>query len=413
MEWRERLGESAQKAAHGIAAAAVVNHDLLEIDVAYGGRLHPGDCFELVHNHQTCGLVGVTPSGADYLAQSIGHLGQDLHAPHGLPDELGAQGLALGFAREDFLLLFALGFGAHAVPFDLRRHDDVGVFRGAVAFRAGDFRLLLGDIAFLFGRCRLHGVRRVAPALGFRLRFPQVGLGGSLHSLGLVLAEHGLGVGFCDADSLLLHRPGGAHGAIALLLGNLHLGLVDRFRRRPLTQGLYISRLVGDIRDVDVDELQADLRQLGLDVLQHPGLELLAVAIDLLDIHHGDGGAQLAVYDVLGRVFDLGRVKRQQPLRGVVHQFLDGTDAEGEAGRHVDADVLFRQRTAQVDVHRHRLQIKIAEALHHRHDKRCAAMDGLGHALTTHLPILDEDLVRRTGSNPAHCRDRGNHEQHY
>ena len=56
-------------------------------------------------------------------------------------------------------------------------------------------------------------------------------------------------------------------GADLLLLGHVDLGLVDRLGRRLLADALDVVGLVGDVGDVDVDQVQADLVQLRLDVL--------------------------------------------------------------------------------------------------------------------------------------------------
>ena len=108
-------------------------------------------------------------------------------------------------------------------------------------------------------------------------------------------------------NRLLALGLGDADLAHLLLLGDVHLGLLHRLRRRLAADGLDVARLVGNVGDVDVDQHQADLAQLrlqrGLDVVQ----ELLAVAVDVLDAHRGDHLPQLAENHVLDLLLDLLR----------------------------------------------------------------------------------------------------------
>ena len=64
--------------------------------------------------------------------------------------------------------------------------------------------------------------------------------------------------------------------------------------------------------DVDVDDPQADLRELDFHGLYDGGLKLLPVLVDLLDVHGGDGGAELTEDDVLGHLADIRKIEAQQ-----------------------------------------------------------------------------------------------------
>jgi hypothetical protein len=90
-----------------------------------------------------------------------------------------------------------------------------------------------------------------------------------------------------------------ARGAVALLLGDLDLRPVDRLRRGPLADRDDVPALIGDVADVHVDQLEADLVDLLRDVLVDQAHELLAVLVDLLDRQGRDHQTQLAQDDVL------------------------------------------------------------------------------------------------------------------
>ena len=86
---------------------------------------------------------------------------------------------------------------------------------------------------------------------------------------------------------------------MALLLGYVHVGLVDRLGGGFATDCLDVARLVVDVLDIDVDDGQADLLQFNRDSLVDLGHERLAVAIDVVDLHRGDDSAHLPQDDVL------------------------------------------------------------------------------------------------------------------
>src|SRR5206468_279849 len=121
-------------------------------------------------------------------------------------------------------------------------------------------------------------------------------------------------------------------------------------RGRLATDGLDVARFVGDVGDVDVDQHQADLLQFrfqrGLDVLQ----ELVAVLVDLLDVHRGDHLPQLAEDDVGGLLLDLVGGEAQQANGGVIHHLQVGADGHGEHTGDADADVLGGQGALERDL---------------------------------------------------------------
>ncbi len=58
---------------------------------------------------------------------------------------------------------------------------------------------------------------------------------------------------------------GTADLAVAFLLGDLDLGLVDGPGRGLTAERIDVAGLVGDVLDVDVDQVQADLAELDLE----------------------------------------------------------------------------------------------------------------------------------------------------
>ena len=110
-----------------------------------------------------------------------------------------------------------------------------------------------------------------------------------------------------DLDSPLALRLGHTDRAQLLLLGHVDLGLLDGRRGRLATDGLDVARLVGDVGDVDVDQDQADLLELGLERHLDALEELVAVTVDVLDLHRGDDLTELPEDDVLGLLDDVTR----------------------------------------------------------------------------------------------------------
>ena len=223
----------------------------------------------------------------------------------------------------------------------------------------------------------------------------RVGVGDG--DLGGVLTLGRLGVGLGDTDALLSLRLGRADLAVALLLGHLDLGLVDGTSSGLTAEGVDVARLVGDVLDVDVDQLEADLAELDLEGTGDVVDQTLAVGVDLLDRHGGDDHTHLAEDDVSGERLDLGDLLVQQALGGVLHdaRLLGHGDREG--GRRVHADVLLRQRTLELDVDRDRGQVEPGVALDDGEHERAAALVELcGLAGAAGAAVDHEDAVRWT-----------------
>ena len=162
----------------------------------------------------------------------------------------------------------------------------------------------------------------------------------ALVGLGLLLALLGLGQVLRHLDGALANLFGLTHRALAILVGDVDLGLVDGLGRRLLADALDVSRLVRDVGDVHVDEIQADLVELGCHVAADRIQEFLAILVDLLDGQRRHRQSQLAKDDFARHALDRILVEVEHALGRVVHDGFFGADAHRERARHVDANVL-------------------------------------------------------------------------
>ena len=344
-------------------------------------------------------MVGVAARGGHDLPQAVGLLDQDLLGALGLGLHLGQDGVGLALGAAADLLGLGLGLQLPAALVNLGLDDDVGLLGGLLTLGAGGLGLLLGGVGLLQGLGCGDLLGGGGDAGGLGLLLAALGVGhGHLH-LGGVLALDGGGVGLGHLDALVAAGLGLADGAVAVLLGHVLLCVVDGLGGGLLAQGVNVAGLVGDVGDVDVDEAQADLLELALHVAGDGLQELVAVGIDLLDVHGGDDQAELAEDDVLGQLLDLLELQAQQALGGVLHDPRLGGDAHGEAAGDVDADVLAGQSVFQIHRDGHGGQIQELIGLDDRPDKGRAAVDALGTAggavlVAAHLAVDDHNLVR-------------------
>src|SRR5690606_37771727 len=117
--------------------------------------------------------------------------------------------------------------------------------------------------------------------------------------------------------------------------------------------------------------------------------EALAVLVDLLDGERGDREAELTEDDLAGHVVDLRRGEPEETLGRVVHDRRIDADAHRERARHVDADVLQRERVAKIDVDGERGEAQVLVALDERPDERAAAVDAARALPLAHLTVDD------------------------
>ena len=150
---------------------------------------------------------------------------------------------------------------------------------------------------------------------------------------------------------------------------------MDSLRRRFLTKRRDIARFVADIRHIYVDEPQADFFQLGFHVAGNRLEEFIPVCIDLFDVHRRDHKTQLAEDDILGKLLYLVHRETQQAFRRVLHHALLRRDPHRKDRRHVDSDILARERVFQVYLNGKRRQVQILVCLDYGPYERRAAMD--------------------------------------
>ena len=178
---------------------------------------------------------------------------------------------------------------------------------------------------------------------------------------------------------------GTGHACLAhpLVFGHITASLLDRFRGGFLADRVDVSRLVRDVGDVHVDQLQANLGQFrferSLNVLQ----KLVAIAVDLFDAHRGDDLTQLAKNNFFGLLADLADGQAQQANSRLLHHRRFRADGHGEHTRHIDADVLKRQRTTQRNFDLDRLETQIGIVLEQRQHELGAGVDRLGRLART------------------------------
>ena len=154
-------------------------------------------------------------------------------------------------------------------------HRDIPLERGR----------LLADRLLLF---QLGHAHRLLPARFARADLALLRGVGDLHDL--------VAIGAGDANFALLH-----------FVGHVRAGLLNGLRRRLLADRVDVPALVLNVRDVDVDQHEADLLELRLDRVLNVLQERVAVAVDVLDLHRGDHLPQLAEDDFLGLLADVVR----------------------------------------------------------------------------------------------------------
>ena len=191
-----------------------------------------------------------------------------------------------------------------------------------------------------------------------------------------------LTVGLCLAD-----------GTLAGGVGAVHVSLGDGFGCGLGTDRLDVVGFVGDVRDVDVDEVEADLVKFGVDVVDDLAQERFTVAVDFLDGEGRNGQTELTKNDLFGHVLDLGDGQPEQTFGCVLHDGRLRVDTDGKGRRHVDANVLHRERMFEVDVDRHGLEVQEPVVLDQRPHDFAAAVITLCGACTFGVPVHDQDLV--------------------
>ena len=217
--------------------------------------------------------------------------------------------------------------------------------------------------------------------------------------------------GLSDADVLGLVFPGHTHLRLSILGGDGDFRLLAGAGGGFLREVLDVVGLVGDITDVHIDEVETHCPQLLANKHSYVFLESFAILVDLLDLHLGDHEAQLAEDDFAGQLLDVRLAHPQEANGSGVHHRGLCVQRHGEGTGHIDADVVGRQRAAQVYLQLHGLQRHVLVRLNHRPDERAAAMERLGGLLAPDISVDDQNLVGGAflvPGSPVHKRAASN-----
>jgi hypothetical protein len=194
-------------------------------------------------------------------------------------------------------------------------------------------------------------------------------------ALGRLHADLARTVRVGDGDLLLLRCRCDRDLAELLLHGDIAARLLHRARASLAADRLDVARFVVEVLDVHVDQLEADLLQLGLQRVLDVRTELVAIAIDVLDLHRCNDLSHLTEDDVHCQIADLPGRQPEHARGRVLLKLLGVADRDRHLARHAHADVLERERVGQVDVDLKRQQRQEIGLLDDGPDERAAAAD--------------------------------------
>ena len=353
---------------------------------------------QLLQQEQRVGLCSVASGSLYHLVVTLGLLGEDLEQALCLGLHLGVDGIGLTFGID--ALLFSLGLSSddETLLLNLLSHDDVCLLAGTLAVGTGILGLLLGSVSLLQSLCIGHLLGSHSLSLGFGLSLTAHGIGVGNGYLGFVLTLHGFCIRLGSTDTRLADSFSLTDFTVPLLFGNANLGFVDGLGSSFLAESLDVAALVLDVGHVDVDEPQADLLQLDLDVGRDGLKELVAVGIQFFDAHGSDDETKLTEEDVAGKLLNLLRRLSQQALCCCQHTLGLGADADSEAARHIDADVLAGQSIRQVCINADGRQREISIVLDDRPYESTTAMHTLGTLAVAAIAIDNQYLVTRAAT---------------
>ena len=196
-----------------------------------------------------------------------------------------------------------------------------------------------------------------------------------------------------DADVLGLVFLGHTHLRLAILGGDGDFRILAGAGGGFLREVLDVVGLVGDIADVHIDEVETHCPQLLANKHSYVFLESFAILVDLLDLHLGDHEAQLAEDDFAGQLLDVRLAHPEKTHGGGVHHRGIRIQRHGEGAGHIDADVVGRQRAAQVHLQLYGLKRHELVRLNDRNDESTTTVQSLGRLATCDLAVDDKDLV--------------------
>ena len=302
-------------------------------------------------------------------------------------------GISLTFGVDTLLLSLSLGSDDESFLLDFLCHDDVCLLARTLAVGTGILGFLLGSVCFFesLSVCHFFSSHSFSLSLGFPLTTHGIRIGN--RNLGFILTLHGFSIRLGSTDTRLTHSLSLTNLTVSLLLGNANLGFIDGFSSSFLTKSFDVATLILDVRHVNVDETQADLLQLNLDVSRDSLKELIAVAVQFLDAHSGNDETQLSEEDVSGQFLNLLRRLSEQTFCGSQHALRLRADTHGEATRHVHADVLLRQGIRQVRIDANRRQGKVSIILDDGPHEGTTAVHTFGTLAVTTIAINHQNLV--------------------
>ena len=222
---------------------------------------------------------------------------------------------------------------------------------------------------------------------------------------------------FSNTDISLANRRRFTDRTLALLIRNLNLRTVDRFRRGAFTDRLDVSRLISNVADVHIDQRQTNLVDFLRNILVDETHKLLAILVDLLDRKRRNHKTELTQNNVLRLFLNRILIQSKQTLRGVIHQDRGLRNTNRKGRRHIHADIVERKRTLQRNLDHQRLKTHIRIVLNHRPHKLTPAVETLRRALRSRTPD-HKNAVRWTPSVPTRKeqrhkdRDKQDHRDH-
>ena len=159
-----------------------------------------------------------------------------------------------------------------------------------------------------------------------------------------------------DLNRFILFRVRNADFTHSLVVGDVAARLLNRFRRRFLTDRFDVARFVRDVRDVDVDQNQTEFAQFRLKGFLNLGEERFAVAVNFVNAHRRDDLTKLPEDDVFRLLGDRLLGHSEETNRRVLHKLGRGSNCDREDARNVDADVFHRESAAKGNLDLHRLK---------------------------------------------------------
>lgn len=223
------------------------------------------------------------------------------------------------------------------------------------------------------------------------------------------------GFGFRDGDTLLHFRVSLTDGTFLVLFSDGNSRVVDRLCGGLLAERDDISRFIGNIGHVDVDEFETYLFEFALHVAGNGVEEFVAIGIDLLDFHGSDDETELTEDNIFCKI---GNILKGKAPKDVRRQFcwtagsVEMPTVKIRAHRYGYS--VWKARSSNRRVER---GVRSEESifLQEGKDETDAAVHALGASgrsvgAPAHLTVYDKDLVGRTGLDSGHDDEKQHHE---